>query len=289
MNAKRMFIAALVVMTMVLSACQVGSPKLSPADKLVSDASTQVAQTQAAQTATQTWNDAVGTATAMLASGSPDGPVEVKPSATAPAPSPTITAFPTSTAQPTAQVILHAGNGTPVGNLPTFSYLPGGESFGDTATDVVKPEGANGVCFRVWRATNLVNLPWTAVFCNWSASNLAPKQQWPHPTQLTVTGTGTIEFDLYRDLGASKSESPDPYDVANAQHSSLGLGWFTQGFNGTTCVNDVCQDLSGGGVFQMSFPRDMTGHYHIKITVNAGQVQFWQGERVTSTDNWPLP
>lgn len=104
MNAKRMFIAALVVMTMVLSACQVGSPKLGPADQLIANASTELAQTQAAQTATQAWDNAVATATAMLSNGSGASPTEVKQAATQaptqPAPTATITAFPTATRVP---------------------------------------------------------------------------------------------------------------------------------------------------------------------------------------------
>jgi hypothetical protein len=202
-----------------------------------------------------------------------------------------ISALLTATAQPiatpratyTPRVIATATAGSIMNGYETFTYEPGGESFGKTATDVTLPSGETD-CFRVWQATNLKNIAWTAIFCNWQASNPAPKQQWPHPMQLTVSETGTIEFDLYRDFADSGA-----YDVANAQNSPLGLGWFVQGFNGSVCVNGDCQDLSGGGVFQMSFPKNWRGHYHIKITANNGQVQFWQGERATSTDNWPLP
>lgn len=197
---------------------------------------------------------------------------------------------PSAGSQPTAPVVPPTAQtaGNSGGSIETFTYTPGGESFGQVGYDVTNPEGQTG-CFRVWQATNLKNTAWTAIFCNWKASSPAPKQQWPHPMQLTISGTGTVEFDLYRDLTASKDVSPDPYVVANAQKSPLGLGWFTQGYNGSTCVDGKCQDLSGGGVFQMNFPKDWTGHYHIVITVNNGQVQFWQGERVTSTDNWPTP
>lgn len=193
-----------------------------------------------------------------------------------------VTAIPTQ-AQPTQPAPVNPTAQPGSGSYQTFTYTPGGESFGMTATDVILPPGESN-CFRMWQATNLKNTAWTAIFCNWKASNPTPKQQWPHPMQLTVSGTGTVEFDLYRDFA-----KPDEYDVANAQKSPLGLGWFTQGFNGTTCINGQCQDLSGGGVFQMSFPKDWTDHYHVVITVNNGQVQFWQGERATSTDNWPLP
>jgi hypothetical protein len=171
-----------------------------------------------------------------------------------------------------------------------FDYVPGGEGFGEWATDVKHPDGyPQDSCGRVWQATNLENLPWTAIFCNWQTSESAPKLQWPHPTQLTVSGEGTVAFELWRDLEASRTVSPDPYNVANVKKSTLGLGWFVQGFNAEVCVNGVCKNLNGGGVFQMSFPHDMTGMYKVVITVTNGQAQFWQGERLTSRDNWPLP
>lgn len=183
---------------------------------------------------------------------------------------------------------------TPNSNgFETYSYVPGGESFGKWADDVTPPQGQTN-CGRVWQATNLENLAWTAVFCNWKASNPAPKLQWPHATQLTTSGTGTVEFDVYRDLGAVDqlkarnlwNGSNDPYTVANAKQSPLGLGWFVQGFNGSVVIDGKPQDLSGGGVFQLDFPRDWRGHHHVVITVTGGQVQFWQGERRTDQNTW---
>ncbi len=173
-----------------------------------------------------------------------------------------------------------------------FTYTPGGEGFGEWATDVTLPSDDYEVddCGRVWQATNLKNLPWTAVFCNWQTSDGDDlKIQWPHPTQMTVSGSGILEFDLWRDLAASNEVNPDPYTVANAGNSPLGLGWFAQGFNGTVCVNGECQILEGGGVYQLAFPADWDGHYDVRIVVDNGQVQFWQGEKWTSVDNWPLP
>lgn len=173
-----------------------------------------------------------------------------------------------------------------------FSYVPGGEGFGAWAMDVIAPEGRTD-CGRVWQATNGENLPWTAVLCGWKASNPAPKLQWPHATQLTVSGSGTIEFDLYRDMGAiqqmrdRKQTGGDPYVVANAKKAELGLGWFVQGFNGSVCINGTCQNLNGGGVFQLGFPHSWAGHHHVVITVQDGQAQFWQGEKLTSVDTWP--
>ncbi|CAN5131664.1 hypothetical protein BH09PAT2_BH09PAT2_04980 [soil metagenome] len=173
-----------------------------------------------------------------------------------------------------------------------YSYTPGGESFGAWATDVIQPDRRND-CGRLWQATNGQNLPWTAIICGWKASNPAPKLQWPHATQLTISGDGTIEFDLYRDMGAISQMKErgqtggDPYLVANAKNEKLGLGWFVQGFNGTACIDGVCQSLDGGGVFQLGFPKVWTGHHHVVITVQSGQAQFWQGEKLSSVDTWP--
>jgi hypothetical protein len=176
-----------------------------------------------------------------------------------------------------------------------FDYRPGGEGFGEVADDINCPEGLND-CIRVWQATNLKNFAWTFGLANFQASDPAPKMQWPHPTQFTVTGTGVVEFDLFRDHGAIQQlrdrgqyNGRDPYDVANAQNSPLGLGWFAQGFNGQICVNGECQELDGGGVFQLGFPRNMQGSYRVRLSVESGQLQFWQGEKFTTTDNWPLP
>lgn len=189
-------------------------------------------------------------------------------------PSPTATPLPTAVVTPTIQV---------------YDYTPGGEGFGKWATDVVHPDGyAQGECGRVWQATNLENLPWVSMFCRWQVSDPTPKLQWPHPTQLTVSGNGTVQFELWRDHGADSS-NPSPYDVANVKNSPLGLGWFVQGFNAEICVNGACQKLDGGGVFQIGFPEDFQGHYDIVITVTSGQANFWQGEKLTSVDNWPIP
>lgn len=170
-----------------------------------------------------------------------------------------------------------------------YSYTPGGEGFGQWA-NVVAPTGATGPCGRVWQGTNLENFPWTFIICDWKVSDTSPKLklQWPHATQLTISGSGIVEFSLWRDLAASQSD-PDPYEVANVKQSPLGLAWFAQGFNGTVCINDECQRLEGGGVFQLGFPHDMQGAYRVRIVVDGGQVNFWQGEKITSVDTWPLP
>jgi hypothetical protein len=208
------------------------------------------------------------------------------------------TAEPTAqpTAEPTAQPTAEP-TAMPT-DVTTFEYEPGGESFGDWATDVTlstaqaeiyEDQEEEVVCGRIWRATNLVELPWVSIFCNWETSKEPPELQWPHPTQLTVTGNGIVSFDLLRDLTASEEISPDPYDVANVTNSPLGLAWQVQGFNGAVCVNDVCQELSGGGVYQIPFPHDYEGAISVRIVVDDGQVQFWQGEKITSEDTWELP
>lgn len=280
MNAKKMSRKALliVVMSLILSACGTaeGATPWTPAAVDAAVTQTLAALTNQplvdANTAVAlTVNAAIGNPTATLTAMSTPTRTP-RPTKT---PIPLIATLPAPETQPVKDFSLD--------NYETFTYTPGGESFGKVGYDVTDPKGEEA-CFRVWQATNLKNLAWTALFCNWKASNPAPKQQWPHPTQLTISGTGTVEFDLYRDFA-----EPNAYDVANAQNSPLGLGWFTQGFNGTTCVNGQCQDLSGGGVFQMSFPKNWDGHYHVGITVHDGQIQFWQGERATNIDNWPLP
>lgn len=227
---------------------------------------------------------ALMSAAAQLASSGGAAPVATQ------APQPTTA--PAATAAPTQAPTATAAASTD-GSLPTFDYVPGGESYGQVANDVTNPAGQSN-CLRVWQATNKVNLPWTFLLCNYQQSNPAPKQQWPHPTQFTVSGTGTVSFDLYRDQGAvaqlkqrGEYNGQDPYDVANAQKSQLGLAWEVQGFNATACIDGKCQDLNGGGVFQLGFPKDWTGHHHVVLTVNNGQLQFLQGEKVTSTDTWP--
>jgi hypothetical protein len=182
-----------------------------------------------------------------------------------------------------------------LGGVEVFDYTPGGEGYGEVADDITCPEGLED-CLRVWQATNLKNLAWTFGLANYQVSDPAPKQQWPHPTQFTVTGMGTVEFNLFRDHGAIDQlrergiyTGQDPYDVANAQNSPLGLGWFAQGFNAEICVDGECQELDGGGVYQLGFPKDMQGSYRIVLRVDNGQLNLWQGEKFTTVDNWPLP
>lgn len=218
----------------------------------------------------------------VLPTAAPAQPTQ--PAPTQPAPMPTATAVPVqpTAVQPTVSV--------PTGGLQTYSYTPGGEGFGKWATDVVHPSGyAQGTCGRIWQATNLENLAWVTMFCNWETSDPAPRLQWTHPTELTITDKGTVKFELWRDHGADNASNPSPYDVANVKNSPLGLGWFAQGYNAEICVNGSCQVLNGGGVFQIGFPKDFKGHYNISMTVNGGQAHFWQGEKITSTDNWPIP
>ncbi len=174
-----------------------------------------------------------------------------------------------------------------------YSYTPGGESYGQVAQDVTLPDGEDeGDCYRVWQATNLVDIPWTFLMCNIKATENM-KQQWPHPTEFVVSN-GTVEFDLYRDLGAVAQLkslgifTEDPYNQA-LQNGKIGLGWFFSGFNGEVCIDGVCEVVDGGGTLQIDFPRDFGGHYHIELKADEGQIRMWQGARVTTTDNWLLP
>lgn len=200
-----------------------------------------------------------------------------------------------------------------------YVYTPGGESFGHVGYDVVPPTDAHedGDCFRMWRATNEANTTWTHIFCNWMATTDDTdvfKMQWTHPMQMSVMGTGSLEFELWRDHSAIEQltsrgqyKGIDPYDEANAAESEYGLGWFVTGWNSQICVNGECQPLQSTGVFQIGFPRDMQGHYDIEITTDDGMTVFWQGEvvdiqyteaemvgmegprKVTAENNWPIP
>jgi hypothetical protein len=199
----------------------------------------------------------------------------------------TVEDFKVATSTPDTSSGVSSADNASSGGLSPFS--PGGPSFGQYATDVTMPVGATGDCGRIWQATNGQNLAWTAVFCNWQITNPGPQMKWTLPTEAVISGSGTISFDLYRDLAASQSEHPDPYQVANAAKSPLGLGWFFRGANGDVCVNGNCKPLSAGKTFQLGFPPGMTGSYAIAITLDNGKVEFWQGEKQNSRDDWPLP
>lgn len=212
----------------------------------------------------------------------------IEPTATEVPPAPTSTEVPKVTpdmAEPAPQTPTIHDNG-----YETFAYEPGGESFGKWATDVSAPDGRDD-CGRVWQATNLVNTTWTAVFCGWKASE-GVQLQWVHPMQMNVSGNGTVEFDLYRDLGAVEQlqsgewdwDGRDPYDVSLGE-GQIGLGWYVSGSPGTACVNNKCVEL-GTGAYQLDFPRDWTGHHHVVLTVNDGMLTFYEGPKRTIENTW---
>lgn len=175
------------------------------------------------------------------------------------------------------------GTSEEIPEVQTFDYLPGGEGVGKTATDVLNPEGRSG-CFRWWKATNLENLPWLVVFCNWQGTEPAPNVQVPHPSLWEFTKRGTISFELWQD-----HEAEGAYEAANVKNSQLGLGVFFKGTGSEVCVNGECQTLDGGGVFQAGFPEDWDGYHEVTVKVleDAGHVDMWVGEKLTSEDNWP--
>ena len=186
----------------------------------------------------------------------------------------------------------------------TYSYIPGGEGTGAFASDVVfTPDQlgpydkastafvADGNCGRFWQATNGENLVWVPIFCNIYASE-GVGFQWTHAFEATITD-GTVSFDLYRDQYASETVKAEPYKTANQKNSEYGLGWFFQG-HGRVCIGDgeatTCRELDGTGVYQIAFPYDMPGFYHIDIEVAQGQdLHMWLGEILTPNDNWLMP
>jgi hypothetical protein len=176
------------------------------------------------------------------------------------------------------------------GDFPVAPANPETANMGRVAFDVEPPPGYQPFsCFRVWQALDGTNLAWVSMFCNYQTSNPPPSIQMFRPTEFIVMGNGAVRFELWRDRGASRAVSPDPYEVANVTNSSLGLAWFAQGDNGQICVNRDCRTLASGTTYQLNFPQDFAGFYDVYVAVyQTGNVRFWQGERTHTQDTWSV-
>jgi hypothetical protein len=245
--------------------------------------------TAAAQAQQQISNAAATAAAQIAAAGQNAAPTQQ------PAQTPTPTAAPTQAPQST-QVPATSSSST---DFSTFTYIPGGpnyawpnggvENLADGWTRI--RQDANGE-FNAWTA--LVRIK-----CN---QPLDKQLQWDSSEKLEVFGGSSgiqCRIEIKRDTEWAQDlqkEHPgqalpdDPYTVANAKDSPLGLGWFITG-TGTVVVNgDSSVKLDGPGVKQMNFPHDMTGEYVIDLTVPSnGLVVLNQGERITDQDNWATP
>lgn len=177
-----------------------------------------------------------------------------------------------------------AGNS---GGAETFTYVPGGANYAWPQAGAVEDVG-NGWT-RIRQDANGQYNTWTffaRVACDREIGN---RLQWDSSTRLNVYGPISCKIEIKRDLDSSKSIVPDPYTVANAKASPLGLGWFIYG-QGDITVNGSPMTLDGPGVKQMAFPKNWTGTWVITANVPAnGLVILLQGEKITTPDTWPLP
>jgi len=169
----------------------------------------------------------------------------------------------------------------------TFNYVPGGPNYAWPEIGAVEEMGDGWT--RIRQDANGQFNAWTffvRIACDQEIGN---RLQWDSSTKLEVYGPISCKIELKRDLASSKSISPDPYTVANAKNSPLGLGWFVTG-TGKVTANGVSFDLSGPGVKQFAFPKDWDGTWVITVVVpQNGVMTFNQGERLTPNDNFPLP
>lgn len=192
----------------------------------------------------------------------------------------------TEKATPTAEVIA-----TPTKTKETtYDYVPGGPNYAWPETGVEQLEDR---WTRIRQAANGQFLPWTfltRIGCD--REPLDAQLQWDSATKLMIFGEIECKIELRRDLESADlvSPDPDPYDVANAKNSPLGLGLFISGV-GEVIVNDGDPvELKGPGVKQLNFPKDWEGIWKIELKVpENGVVVLNQGERITPNDNWPLP
>lgn len=195
---------------------------------------------------------------------------------------PELTATPTMTETVEAELAAKDGRPSPTPG-PLYSYVPGGDAY------ALETQDAGGGCERIVTYTNEDNGPRTFLICNLKVSGDA-RIQWSHPVYAVIAGKGVVEFDLKRDLAASATIDPDPYDVA-ASGVPGGLAWFFLGGDGTWDVNGMTAKLRQIGAEQLPFPFKWDGTSHFKFTLNSDNsyVNFWQGERDTAKDTIPLP
>lgn len=169
----------------------------------------------------------------------------------------------------------------------TFNYVPGGSNYAWPEIGAVEDMGDGWT--RIRQDANGQFNAWTffvRVSCD---REIGDRLQWDSSTRLNVYGPISCKIEIKRDLDSSKNIVPDPYIVANAKASPLGLGWFIYG-QGDITVNGSPMTLNGPGVKQMAFPKDWTGTWVITANVPAnGLIVLLQGEKITTPDTWPLP
>ncbi len=213
-----------------------------------------------------------------------------------------IASLPTATPEPNATPVPLTATPTPVistsTSVPpapttapsseTFTYVPGGPNYAYPEDGAV--EQVNDGWTRIRQAANGQYLAWTfftRIHCD---TAIGEKLQWDSATKLNVFGPINCRIELKRDLESSLTIDPDPYVVANAKNSPLGLGWFITGIGTVTVNRSTPVQLSGPGVKQLGFPGNWTGTWVIDLEVPAnGLVVMNQGEKLVPDDNWPLP
>lgn len=193
---------------------------------------------------------------------------------------PSLTPFMPATATSTPVVV------TPAATAETFNYVPGGPNYAWPQTGA---EDVGNGWTRIRQAANGQFLTWNFLVRIACDREIGDHLQWDSSTRLNIYGPINCKVEIKRDLESSKTINPDPYNVANAKNSPLGLGWFIYG-QGDITVNGSAMTLNGPGVKQMAFPKDWTGTWVITANVPAnGLVVLLQGEKITTPDTWPLP
>jgi len=169
----------------------------------------------------------------------------------------------------------------------TFNYVPGGTNYAWPQVGAVEDMGDGWT--RIRQDANGQFNAWTFFVRVGCDREIGDRLQWDSSTRLNVYGPISCKIEIKRDLDSSKTINPDPYTVANAKNSPLGLGWFIYG-QGDITVNGSAMTLNGPGVKQMAFPKDWTGTWVITANVPAnGLIVLVQGEKITTPDTWPLP
>lgn len=194
-----------------------------------------------------------------------------------------------------------AGDGTGDGGAGTgeivqedYTYTPGGQNYAWPSEGAIEEVGSDGWT-RIRQAANGEYLPWTFNTRITAPQSLDQVAQWDSATKLLLTNqtssqTINVRVELRRDNNAASECNCDPYAQAFGSNR-LGGGWFFTGSNASVVVNgSEPVALRGLGVQQLNFPRDWNGVYVLDISIAPmGQVTINQGERRTSTDNFPLP
>jgi len=186
----------------------------------------------------------------------------------------------------------YAQTATPVA-VQTYNYVPGGPNYAWPGTGSDKGwEVLDDGWTRIRQAANGDFCPWTWLVRIGTDNFTALDQfaQWDSCVSLILGGPVTATVEIQRDLVSSSKIDPDPYVVANAKKSPLGLGWFVKGNGATVSLGGNSVAMNGLGVYQVPFPQDFGGvlSFEIQIAAN-GQVVMNQGELFTTSNTWEVP